>query len=104
MTCKCCGFELASGIEVRLDEESGHTYKACPHCSATHGSEHVFHQYPYAFGLSTLKLMSANPNGFQAFCKECRALAMGQPSRSLSSGRICSSFKNHYGELNVTAT
>ncbi|REL31414.1 hypothetical protein [Thalassotalea euphylliae] len=93
MTCQCCGFELSSGTVIRVDAESGHTYKSCPHCSATHGSEHVFHQYPYDFGMPSANVTSANPDGFQGCCRKCRTLAAGESSRNVKKGRVCSSLR-----------
>ncbi|REL28627.1 hypothetical protein DXX93_20030 [Thalassotalea euphylliae] len=93
MACECCGVELSSGTVIRVDAESGHTYKACPHCSATHGSEHVFHQYPYAFGKSPAGVTSANPNGFQSYCSGCRSLSPELPSRNYKKGRTCSNLR-----------
>ena len=46
--------------------------KSCPNCSTQNGQEHVFYQYPEAFGSTPKRASSIRPDGPQSHCVACR--------------------------------
>ena len=62
-------------------------YKSCPKCSVKNGQEHVYYEYPMAFGESEKRASSNYPNGPQSYCISCRG--RGESSRN---GKLCSEF------------
>lgn len=90
MSCSCCNNALNSGLLHKHDATSRKEYKSCPHCSAAHGSEHIFHPYPEQFGKTPARVTPNNPEGDQSYCIDCRALEKGEPSTTFRNGRTCS--------------
>lgn len=89
MSCTCCQVQLNSGMVHKRDASTGEKYKSCPHCTEANGSVHVFHRYPSDFGFTPARVTASNPNGYQSYCKECRSLARGLPSRAYTRGTLC---------------
>lgn len=46
--------------------------KSCPRCSSKDGREHVFYEYPGAFGQTDARVSDASPDGAQSYCATCR--------------------------------
>ncbi|MDB4954679.1 MAG: hypothetical protein JWO36_2248 [Myxococcales bacterium] len=46
--------------------------KSCPRCSSKDGREHVFYDYPDAFGQTDARVSEATPDGAQSYCGQCR--------------------------------
>lgn len=46
--------------------------KSCPNCSTNNGDEHVFYEYPLAFGNTPTRETVTNPDGPQSYCIACR--------------------------------
>lgn len=74
-TCTCCGKQLNRGIWSKDG-----TLKSCPLCSTTHGSEHIFRNYPEDFGVTDARKTANNPDGAQSYCVDCRGLDKGELS------------------------
>ncbi len=92
MPCSCCNKKLTNGMLHKFDSIIGDEYKSCPHCSDTHGSEHVYHAYPTHFTTTEARISPNNPDGWQSYCNECRhPMNKGLPSKVFQNGRLCSS-------------
>ena len=67
MNCQHCGqpLNVARFNELR-------TKKSCPSCSQKNGKEHVFYNYPKAFGTTPKRASTKNPDGPQSYCTPCR--------------------------------
>ncbi len=89
MSCKCCGANLNSGMIHKKEPTTGQKFKSCPHCSAENGKEHVFHPYPAKYGSTSARITKKNPDGYQSYCMDCRALKRGAPSNAYNSGTLC---------------
>jgi transposase len=63
------------------------TLKSCPHCSTKNGRQHVYHDYPEAYGETGKRVTAANPKGSQSWCTRCRA------RRGPWSGPLCKAVK-----------
>jgi hypothetical protein len=75
-TCRACG--------ERLNESqwsTSRTWKSCPKCSARDGSQHIFYEYPDAFGTTEHRVSEASPDGAQSYCEACRT--KGEHARPL---------------------
>lgn len=46
--------------------------KSCPRCSTNDGREHVFYDYPDAFGQTDARVSDTTPDGAQSHCATCR--------------------------------
>ena len=46
--------------------------KSCPKCSSADGREHIFYEYPVAFGQSEARVSEGTPDGAQSYCATCR--------------------------------
>lgn len=60
--------------------------KSCPRCSSKDGHEHIFYDYPDAFGQTDARVSEASPDGAQSYCASCRT-----NDDPLRSARRCSS-------------
>ncbi|MBA3670533.1 MAG: DUF3553 domain-containing protein [Gemmatimonadaceae bacterium] len=60
--------------------------KSCPRCSSKDGREHVFYDYPDAFGQTDARVSDASPDGAQSYCATCRT-----NDEPLRGARRCSS-------------
>lgn len=67
MTCTHCK-ALLNRQQFSADE----TWKSCPRCSTDDGSEHIFYQYPEAFGVTEKRASQTHPEGPQSYCTACR--------------------------------
>lgn len=67
MTCKNCNRPLNESI---FNEDR--TKKSCPSCSMENGIQHVFYDYPAAFGTTEKRISINNPDGPQSYCTPCR--------------------------------
>lgn len=56
---------------------NGVQYKSCPNCSVADGQEHVFYQYPEAFGETPKRRTGRHPEGPQSYCVNCRGGCRG---------------------------
>ena len=65
MNCSHCNRPLNEG---QFHED----LKSCPNCSTKNGHEHVFYQYPEAFGTTPKRASSRRPDGPQSHCVACR--------------------------------
>ncbi len=81
MDCIECGQRLNS---TRWSTDGN--WKACPHCSDAHGSEHVYYEFPNGFGETPARASISNPNGPQSYCVSCR----GKNEPSFVGARLCS--------------
>lgn len=46
--------------------------KSCPRCSTKDGREHIFYDYPDAFGQTDARVSETTPDGAQSYCATCR--------------------------------
>jgi hypothetical protein len=60
--------------------------KSCPRCSTKGGREHVFYDYPDAFGQTDARVSETTPDGAQSYCATCRT-----NDKPLRASRRCSS-------------
>ena len=67
MNCINCNQRLNKSIF-----NSDRTKKSCPACSTKNGSQHVFYDYPEAFGVTDKRKSGKNPDGPQSYCTPCR--------------------------------
>jgi hypothetical protein len=67
MTCSNCNRPLNESIF-----NDDRTKKSCPSCSTKNGVEHVFYDYPEAFGITDRRISINNPDGPQSYCTPCR--------------------------------
>lgn len=67
MNCRHCSKPL-NRQQFRADEK----WKSCPKCSKEHGTEHVYYEYPDAFGTTEKRASAAHPEGPQSYCTACR--------------------------------
>ncbi len=79
--CKACGKLLRTAVL-----RHGESFKACPSCSAAHGSEHILRRYPEEFVVSEAPEAEAT-DASHSHCIACRA-----KEKPASAGRLCSSF------------
>lgn len=56
----------------RSQYSEGKKLKSCPKCSSNDGREHVFYDYPDAFGQTDARISEATPDGAQSYCATCR--------------------------------
>lgn len=56
----------------RSQYSEGKKLKSCPRCSSNDGREHVFYDYPDAFGQTEARVSDATPDGAQSYCATCR--------------------------------
>ena len=84
MTSNCiiCGKPLNES-QWRNDKQ----YKSCPRCSNNNGKEHVYYEYPDAFGITEKRKTSNHPEGPQSYCVSCRG-----PRESSANKILCSQF------------
>lgn len=82
MDCTACGTKLNSS---RWSKDG--SLKACPHCSDAHGSQHVYSNYPDAFGETDARITSRNKLGSQSYCVNCR----GRNPPNLDKAILCGS-------------
>lgn len=68
--CKHCGKQLNMA-------QSKDDYKSCPRCSTNNGNEHIFYQYPDAFGKTDKRATINHPDGPQSYCTNCRGGNIG---------------------------
>jgi hypothetical protein len=47
-------------------------YKSCPRCSTKNGNEHVYYEFPDAFGVTEKRKSDKHPEGPQSYCIACR--------------------------------
>jgi len=62
-------------------------WKSCPLCSKVNGVEHVFYEYPNAFGTSDARISDEAPDGAQSYCITCRPRIRQEPT---ARSRACS--------------
>ncbi len=67
MDCTNCHRPLKESVY-----NANRTKKSCPKCSQDNGSEHVFYDYPSAFGTTAKRANRSNPDGPQSYCTACR--------------------------------
>lgn len=67
MLCKVCNRPLN---ESQFNSKK--TFKSCPKCSIENGEEHVYYDYPIAFGTTRKRISHKNPDGPQSYCIPCR--------------------------------
>ena len=65
--CISCDKPLNS-TQWRRDKQ----YKSCPKCSTENGNEHVYYEYPNAFGITEKRKSNKHPEGPQSHCVVCR--------------------------------
>jgi len=80
--CKACGKMLRTAVL-----RNGDNWKACPSCTAAHGSEHILGKYPNEFVPAGEPLHNQEARPSHSHCIACRAKE--KPSNP---GRLCSSF------------
>ena len=68
MACEACGKPLN-----RSQRRRGNALKSCPNCSTRDGRQHVYHDYPDAFGETAARATASDPDGPQSWCTRCRA-------------------------------
>jgi hypothetical protein len=56
----------------RSQYSEGKRMKSCPKCSSSDGAEHIFYEYPVAFGQSEARVSEGTPDGAQSYCSTCR--------------------------------
>jgi hypothetical protein len=78
--CLDCGLPLN-----RSQYSPDRRWKSCPKCSATDGEQHVFLEYPDAFGVSEARETDDSPDGAKSYCVACRT---GNPQEHEE--RLCS--------------
>lgn len=66
--CQVCNQPLS-----RSQYSRDHRWKSCPRCSHRDGHQHVFYEYPGAFGQSDARMTDETPDGAQSYCVACRA-------------------------------
>lgn len=74
-SCLCCGVGLSVGIRSK-----DNVLKACPRCSQTHGSMHVFRRIVEDFGFTEHRITANNPDGVHSHCIDCRNRGPGEDS------------------------
>jgi len=88
MNCTNCGKPLNKS---QWNDEK--TMKSCPACSQTHGTLHVFHDYPAAFGTTDKRASDEHPEGPQSHCTACRQ------GEKPPAGALCSTVKDSAAPL-----
>lgn len=64
--CKHCGEPLNEAQYI------GAKLKSCPKCSQDDGNEHIYYEYPVAFGTLVERITINHPDGLQSYCQNCR--------------------------------
>jgi len=68
MNCEHCGKPLKDA-----QYNATESLKSCPNCSKIDGHQHIYYNYPEAFGTTELRSTMTHPDGPQSYCNACRA-------------------------------
>lgn len=60
-------------------------YKSCPKCSTINGNEHVYYEFPDAFGITEKRKSHNHPEGPQSYCVACRGRGETTANKELCS-------------------
>jgi hypothetical protein len=86
--CKHCGKPLKESQFI-YDQSGDAVFKSCPQCSANHGNEHIYYQYPGDFGTTDKRASEPHSDGPQSYCERCRANQSGPYTGAI----LCSEMK-----------